>query len=296
MDQAEHGLTMIVPAFNEEEGIGHTLDLLLQTLPGMGIPFEIIVVDDGSRDGTAEAAAKREGVRVISHPVNIGYGNALKTGILNARYDWIGIIDADASYPVERIPDLAAEMAKGFDMVIGKRENISDLDRPFKRAMRRIYVGLVNIVTGARIEDPNSGLRIFRKELALEFFQFLCGAFSFTTSLTVLSMEKPAFLKFVPVTYLPRKGTCKVAHFRDSLRTLQLIMQGVGYYNPVKVFVFLAMLMIFTVGFPAMLLALFNMHTLSAYYMIFGCTVALMFSIGVLGDIVRISAMRKRGG
>lgn len=123
----------------------------------------------------------------------------------------------------------------------------------------------------------------------MEFIQFLCGGFSFTTSLTILAAEKPCFMTYVPIRYEDRKGKSKVRHFRDSLRTLQLIVQGVTYYNPIKFFIIMAMFMIAFIGFPAMLLAVFRMYTLSAYYMLFGCVVSLLVAIGVLGDIVRIS-------
>lgn len=291
------GLSMVIPAYNEESGIAQSLDMLLTTLAGIDLPWEVIVVNDGSRDNTVEIVASRyPQVRLVSHPVNIGYGNALKTGIKCATYDWIGICDADGSYPTTELPRLLAEMDKGFDMVTGYRDNLSEHDRWFKRRMRRIYIKSICFLTGMNIPDPNSGLRVFTRALVLEFFDFLCGGFSFTTSLTVLSAEKPCFLKYIPITYNSRKGHSKVAHLRDSVRTLQLIIQGITYYNPIKFFIILAALMVPLVAFPAMVLAVFRMYTLSAYYMLFGCVVAILVAIGVLGDIVRISAnkLKKR--
>ena len=286
----ERGLSMIIPAYNEEDGIAHSLDMLLATLAELDIPWEVIVVNDGSRDATPRIIAEQyPSVRLLSHPVNIGYGNALKTGILEARYSWIGLSDADGSYPTTEIPRLLAEMRKGFDMVVGYRENVAEHDRWFKRWMRRIYVKSISFLTGDKIPDPNSGLRIFTKSLVMEFFDFLCGGFSFTTSLTVLAAEKPCFIKFIPITYAYRKGRSKVQHLRDSMRTAQLIIQGITYYNPLKFFILLSIAMVMLVAFPAMVLALFRMFTLSAYYMLFGCVVALLLGLGVVGDIVRIS-------
>lgn len=293
MNDSACGISFVVPAYNEEGGIEGTLERLKSVLEALGRPYEIIVVNDGSRDRTPEVVSRIVGVRVVSHPINIGYGNALKTGILQARYEWIGIVDADGSYPVHELPRLVAEMEKGFDMVIARRENLADHDKWLKRLFRRAYIAIISLLTGSKALDPNSGFRLFRREVAEEYFDFLCGAFSFTTSLTVLALERPYFTTFVPVQYQDREGKSKVRHLRDGLRTLQLIAQGVTYYNPIKFFLILAVLLIFLVGFPAMVLAMFRMFTLSWYYMLFGCTVSLMLSIGVLGDIVRISMTRK---
>lgn len=292
--QPNPGLSMVIPAYNEEAGLAHSLDMLLATLATLDIEWEVIVVNDGSTDRTSQILSSYPQVRVASHPVNIGYGNSLKTGILLARYDWVGICDADGSYPTAELPRLLEEMEKGFDMVVGYRQNVAEHDRWFKRLMRRLYIATISFLTGDKIPDPNSGLRVFTKSLVIEFVHFLCGGFSFTTSLTVLAAEKPCFMKFIPITYSCRKGRSKVQHLRDSMRTVQLIIQGVTFYNPIKFFVIMTALMVGLVGFPAMLLAVFRLHTLSAYYMLFGCVVALLMGIGVLGDIVRISVAKLR--
>jgi len=293
MTHDKHGLSFIIPAYNEHANIAGTLRRTQQVLASLDIPTEIVLVDDGSTDGTPEAAQQVAGVKVISHPVNIGYGNALKTGIRAAHHGWVGIVDADGTYPIEDIPKLVDEMRKGFDMVIGLRTNVSEMDLPVKRGFRWVFKTIVKLFVGKNIHDPNSGLRVFKRELAVGLFPFLCGTFSFTTSLTILATGMSCFIKYVPVTYSPRGGKSKVRHIRDSLRTLQYIVQGITFFNPIKFFLILSVLMILFVCIPAMVLAVFWMHTLSLYYMIFGTTVVLLIGLGVLGDIVRISANQK---
>lgn len=288
MDRQEHGLSILIPAYNEQGGIRRTLEELLQVLGSLNRPFEIIVINDGSRDDTI-AQATMPGVRVISHPTNVGYGNALKTGIINARHDWVGIIDADGTYPCEDLGRLLEQMDKGFNMVIGERVNIHEHDKPFKRLMRRIYKASIRSLAGNNIRDANSGFRIFEKRVALEFLDFLCGTFSFTTGLTILAFEKPYFVGYVPIEYRDRVGKSHVRHVRDSIRTIQLIVQGITYYNPLKFFVLLTLAMVIFVGFPAMCMALLHMFTLSSYYMIFGCTASILLGLGLLGDIVRVT-------
>jgi len=285
----KHGISYIVPAFNEEFGILDTIDRLHNTLKMLNIPYEIIVVNDGSQDKTKEIAERCNNIVLINHPVNIGYGNSLKSGIQNARYDWIGIIDADGSYPIEEIPNFVKEMNNGFDMVIGARKNTGKIDKLIKKLFRWIFKNIIMIVIKNNIEDANSGFRMFKRNLAMNFFPFLCGTFSFTTSLTILAMGKACFVKYIPINYHPRKGSSKVRHLRDSLQTLQYIVQGITFFNPIKFFAILSFCMILAVCIPAMIFALFRMHTLSLYYMVFGTTVTLLIALGVLGDIIRIS-------
>ncbi len=287
------GISYVMPAYNEEQGISNALQRLISTLAGLNMPYEIIVVNDGSCDRTKELVEQFKNVKLISHPVNTGYGNALKTGIRNAQYEWIGIVDADGSYPIEDIPRLIGEMQNGFDMVIGTRMNTGELDKFLKKIFRRIFKTILKLVIKTSIEDANSGFRVFRRELAIDLFPFLCGTFSFTTSLTILAMGKACFVKYIPIQYHPRKGTSKVHHLRDSMRTVQYIVQGITFFNPIKFFILLSFGMILVVCIPAMFLALFRMHTLSLYYMIFGTTVTLLMALGVLADVIRISSGRR---
>ncbi|MDL2279352.1 glycosyltransferase family 2 protein [Desulfovibrio sp. OttesenSCG-928-G11] len=290
MGQKIQGISFIIPAYNEEKGIRTTLARLRDVLCGLGVPYEILVVNDGSRDATASIVRSLPGITLLNHPTNIGYGNALKSGMLYAKYDWIGIVDADESYPVHEIPKLVAALEEGFDMAVAARENLHEHDSFFKGIARSCYRKLISLLSGAPIQDPNSGLRIFSRRIGHEFFPFLCGRFSFTTSLSILAVMKPYFVKFVPVQYQYRAGLSHVRHFKDSLVTLHMIMQGVCYYNPVKFFFYFALLSVFGIGIPAMLLAMFRMPTLSLYFLIFSCAMSLLLGIGFLSDIVRVSA------
>ena len=114
-----HGYSVVIPALNEGDAVGDVVRRVRAVMASTGEPHEIVVVDDGSTDNTAEEA-RAAGAVVIQHPLNAGYGAGLKTGIANARFDRIVITDADGTYPVDRIPDLIA-YADRFDMVVGAR-------------------------------------------------------------------------------------------------------------------------------------------------------------------------------
>jgi len=229
-----NGLSLIIPALNEAEGLRRVLGALEGLRPTLPIPVEVIVVDDGSSDRTAEVASTAR-VVVIKNPVNLGYGASLKRGLSRATHEWIGIIDADGSYDVGELGKLLAR-ADSYDMVIGARRGKVYRGTFLKYPMRVVFHWLCTYVTGVKVPDVNSGFRLFRKELALQHVRVLCQGFSFTTSLTMLCLLEGKLVGFVPITYSQRIGTSKVRLFRDTLRSSQILLEVVLLYNPLKAF------------------------------------------------------------
>jgi glycosyltransferase involved in cell wall biosynthesis len=227
-------LSLVIPAYNEEAAIGDIVSRAKAVLPRCAILWEIIVVSDCSTDTTAAVAASA-GAQVIEHPLNKGYGNALKTGISSARFQTVAIIDGDGSYAPEDLAELARR-AVHFDMVVGQRSGAHFSGGLFKRAGRWLQRFLVEFTTGTRIPDVNSGLRIFPRDAALSFFDTLCGGFSFTTSITLAMLMCGYTTVFVPVRYTVRVGTSHVDYFRDTLRSLQIITHAILKFNPIKAF------------------------------------------------------------
>ena len=235
-------LSVIIPALNEEDGIVGVLKHLNKTLSLLcGHAFEIIVVDDGSSDATA-IMAEQNGAKVIRHPVNIGYGNALKTGILHAQYENICITDADGTYPIESIPMLWEEYQKGFDLVVGARTGEHYRESILKNPARIAFNWLAEYVAGRHIPDINSGLRLFKRERVLPFLNDLCGTFSFTTSMTLIFFRQSFFVQYIPIPYYTRQGKSKVKIVRDTLRSGQILVQTILTYNPLKLFILFTIL------------------------------------------------------
>jgi len=145
------------------------------------------------------------------------------------------IIDADGTYDVNSIPVLAADLDE-YDMVVGARQGDAYRSSLAKFAARRVFRFLVEYASGRSIPDINSGLRAFRKEAVMQFFDTTSNSFSFTTTITLAVMLNGYFVKYVPVSYFNRVGKSKINHFRDTLRALQLIVQAILYYNPLKLF------------------------------------------------------------
>lgn len=232
-------LSVLVPAFNEAAVIAETVRRIRDTMDQTGVVYELLVIDDGSTDDTA-ARAEAEGVQVIRHPSNGGYGRALKTGMRHARYDWCAIVDADGSYPIERLPTLLSYVPR-FDMVVGARRGQHYWGSAGKRVTRLLLLRLVNFVVGVKVPDANSGMRIFRKDVALAHARRISSGFSFTTTLTLAMLLDEHFVHYEPIDYFARVGKSKVKMGRDSLRMLQIVTQAILYYNPVKIFLPIAM-------------------------------------------------------
>ncbi len=234
-------ISVVVPALNEEKGIGVTVQLVSKTLSEAGYQqYEIIVVDDGSRDRTA-ALAIASGAKVVPHLHNLGYGRSLKDGILAAKFDTIAIVDADGTYPIELLPAFVKEYERGFDLIVGKRQGANYHESWLKRPLRAVLKFLVEFTTGQAIPDINSGMRIFSRRTIIPYFDQMCNTFSFTTSQTLAYMLTGKFIGYLPIDYHTRIGEKKVKLFRDSLRTLQYIVQSVLYYNPFKLFLLIAL-------------------------------------------------------
>jgi polyisoprenyl-phosphate glycosyltransferase len=245
-------ISVVVPALNEEGAIAATVVALRQTLESAALtPFEVIVVDDGSSDATGRLAAEA-GARVISHPHNVGYGRSLKDGILAARYDTIVITDADGTYPIDQVPRLVAEYQRGFDMVVGARHGEHYRESIVKAPLRRVLQGIVEFTANRRIPDINSGLRVFSRATVSRHFTHLCDTFSFTTSMTLAYMMNSRFVHYVPIEYHERAGETKVRLLRDSMRTMQYIIEAATYFNPLKIFSLFAFVCL---GFAALSVA-----------------------------------------
>ena len=225
-------MSIVVPAYNEEEGIPTTLADIKAAMSLQSMEYEIIVVDDGSTDGTAEVIRQHRDVRLVQHHTNRGYGAALKTGIRQAAHDWIAIIDADGTYPAQALPLLLADL-DSFDMVVGARTSaeLPALRRPAKWCLAR----LAEYLAESKIPDLNSGMRIFRRDVALSYFNILPSAFSFTITITIAFLSDHYLVKFVPIPYQGREGKSKIRPIQDTLNFIQLILRTVMYFNPLKV-------------------------------------------------------------
>ena len=224
------GYTIVVPAFNEESGLPTVLAELGHLCPDA----EIVVVDDGSTDGTGRVAREFP-VTVISHPGNRGYGAALKTGIVHAKHDLIVFFDADGQHDPAHIRPMLDALATA-DLVIGERKTYTRRSA-LHWLGRRFLTRFIHFLTRLDLRDINCGLRAARRDLIQRYLNLLPDGFSFSTTSTVVFAKFGHRLTFVPVEVRRRIGTSSVRLLRDGYNTLLLVIRLVALFDSLRVFV-----------------------------------------------------------
>jgi glycosyltransferase involved in cell wall biosynthesis len=281
-------VSILIPAYNEAACIQETIDSVRKIMDETCIPYEIIVINDGSADETAERAGAA-GVTVLNHPANGGYGLSLKTGIRRAKYDWCAIIDADATYPVKQLPELLSYIPD-FDMVVGARTGKFYQGSRWKQLGRTLLSLGVDYVVGQHIPDVNSGMRVFRKEIALAHARRISAGFSFTTTITLAMFLEHHFVRYVPIEYYPRIGKSKVKMGKDALRMMQIVSSAFLYYNPLKLFLFLCFLTAFAGLIFAVILALVaSIQAGLEVLALFAVATLLIGALGFLAEAMRLN-------
>jgi hypothetical protein len=232
-------LSIIIPALNEEEGIATILERVLSIRPVLeegGTRLELVVVDDGSRDRTAEIVARYPEAVLIQHPANHGYGAALKTGFAGSHGGWLAFLDADGTYPPEHFPgllDVAREY--GADLVIGSRMTGTESQMPLSRRVgNRLFAMLVSLIGNHRVSDSASGMRVIRRE-ALPRLYPLPDGLNFTPVMSTRAILEGLRMVEVPIPYAERVGRSKLTILGDGTRFLQSIIWTALDYNPVRI-------------------------------------------------------------
>jgi hypothetical protein len=232
-------LSVIIPAFNEEDGIVTIMQRVMTAGPALakiGVPcLELIIVDDGSRDRTAEIVKTFPGVRLVQHLHNKGYGAALKTGFQAATGELLAFLDADGTYPPENFPVLCQEMINGADVVVGSRRSGASSEMPVVRRFGNfIWSSLLTIIAGQRVYDPASGMRVFRRDV-LECLYPLPDGLNFTPVMSTRCAHEGIKVVEVAIPYKERIGRSKLSVVRDGVNFLQTILWTALTYNPVRI-------------------------------------------------------------
>lgn len=274
-------LSLVIPAYNEEGGIGAVLEEAKSTLDNLEIGYEIIVVDDCSTDATAAIAADA-GASVIRNVQNGGYGYSLMSGIRKARFPTIAMLDADGSYPVSELPRLLDEYRRGVAMVVGQRQGTYYTTSLRMRLLRWIFRRLAEFIVGRSVPDVNSGMRVFDKAAVLPLFPHMSNGFSFTTSITLLFIMQALPVSYIPVPYRKRKGSSKVHYFHDALRALQIVAGITARLNPVKLFLLGAALNVVVMA-PFLILFYFMGHFAIPAAIVLQCSV-LLTGLGLVSE------------
>jgi glycosyltransferase involved in cell wall biosynthesis len=232
-------LSIVIPAYNEEDGIAAIVERVLAIepmLPKVGVDsLECIVVDDGSKDKTAEIVRSYTKVRLICQQ-NKGYGGALKTGFQAARGELLGFLDADSTYPPEYFPQMCKIALDGADLVIGSRMAGEKSEMPLVRRVGNfIFANLLSLVAGVRISDSASGQRIIRREVLPSLYP-LPDTLDFTPAMSTRALHENLKMVEMAIPYKERSGRSKLSVVKDGMRFFKSIVWTALTYNPVRIF------------------------------------------------------------
>lgn len=226
--------SIIIPAYNEALSIKMILEKLNDLIEA---DDEVLVIDDGSTDGTA-MVAREAGAVVLSHPYNIGNGAAIKTGIRAAKGDIIITMDADGQHDPADIPRLLEHIDR-YDMVVGARESVSRFEfrvLSLRDVANRVYNLLASYVTGRKVEDLTSGFRVIRADVAKRYIYLLPNGFSYPTTITLSLMKSGHSVRYIPIKSVKRIGRSKIKPIRDGVKFLSIILKIATLFSPFKIF------------------------------------------------------------
>jgi glycosyltransferase involved in cell wall biosynthesis len=234
-DDGSVDVSIVLPVFNEAGHLDDEIERIRKTMDDSRYSYEILVVDDGSTDGSSERLQRIDGIRLLQFATNRGSGSARKYGTQAARGTVVVWTDVDMTYPNDTIPELVGQM-EGFDQVVGARTSeegtIKLLRGPAKWVIRR----LASYLTGVRIPDLNSGFRAFRREVSLPYLHLLPRGFSCVTTLTMSFLSNGYSIRYVPIDYAARAGESKFHWWKDTKRYLIQVVRMTLMWEPMRVF------------------------------------------------------------
>jgi len=279
--------SFIVPVYNEEKAAPEAIRGLKNFLEKLGdVEFEIIVVNDGSTDKTAEFLSQIYGIQLINHPYNKGYGASLKTGVKNAKFDWVFFFDGDGQARPEEIPKIL-EFINDYDTIVGNR-----LDKKasfFRKPGRAFLHWLANYLADQKIPDLNCGFRAVKKAKVEEFWHLLPDSFSLTTTLTLAFLKSGLDIKYVPIEVNKRAGGKSAVKIKHAVRTFFLILRTIVLFSPLRVFMPVVLLLWTLLG-VSLIYDIYHIHITNTTVALFTSSL-IIFLFGLLAD--QISAIRR---
>ena len=228
-------VSIVLPVFNEQGHLEEELERIRKAMDGSAYSYEIIVVDDGSTDGSGALLRDLEGIRLIQFATNRGSGSARKYGTQAAVGRVVVWTDVDMTYPNDTIPELV-ERLEGYDQVVGARTSEEGTVKLLRRPAKWLIRKLAGYLSGTHIPDLNSGFRAFRREVGAQFLHLLPTGFSCVTTLTMTFLANGYSVAYFPIPYAARAGTSKFHWWSDTRRYLLQVVRMILSYAPLRVF------------------------------------------------------------
>ena len=234
-------ISVILPAFNEQDHVVAEVDRICGALDASEFSYEVLAIDDASTDATLErlrgAEQRFEHVKVVAFRRNGGSGTARKIGTQMARGEIVVWTDADMTYPNERIPELVRFLHDdpSYDQIVGARTSEEGSHKLLRVPAKWLIRKVAERLTNQRIPDLNSGLRAFRRSVALPYLSLLPPGFSCVTTITLSFLSNQHDIKYVSIDYAKRAGSSKFHFVKDAYRYILQVLRMVMYFEPLKV-------------------------------------------------------------
>jgi len=234
-------VTIVLPCYNEQGHVALEVERICAAMDSSGYSYELLAFDDASTDETLlrlqEIAPQFPQMRIVHFDRNGGSGTVRRIGTQQARGEIVVWTDADMSYPNERIPELVQTLEKDhmLDQVVGARTSEQGTHKVFRVPAKWFIRKIAEMLTNASIPDLNSGLRAFRRQVALPYLRLLPPGFSCVTTITLAFLCNQHDVRYVPIEYAKRSGTSKFRFFKDAYRYILQVLRMVMYFNPLKV-------------------------------------------------------------
>lgn len=282
---SELDVSVVLPVYNEKGHLRQEIDRIRQALDSSPYSYEIVVVDDGSTDGSVDELRQIEGIRLIEFTRNRGSGSARKAGTAAARGDVVVWTDVDMTYPNDEIPRLVKEL-EGHDQVVGARTTEQGHTKFLRVPAKWLIRKLAQYLTQTHIPDLNSGFRAFRRDVVTQFLHRLPTGFSCVTTMTMTFLANGYSVNYIDIEYAERAGSSKFHPWLDTKRYVTQVVRMVLSYEPLRVF--------FPVGFFLLFAGLGKLaydwssrdFSLAANTLLILFAASQVIAIGLLADLV----------
>jgi glycosyltransferase involved in cell wall biosynthesis len=285
--EGQHGqveISVVLPCYNEEDAIGLVIDDVKRVMDETEYEYELLVVDDASTDRTADIAEAKGG-RLIRRAVNGGSGAARKTGIRHARGDIIVMLDADGTYAAADIPRMLSYFPQ-YDQVNGARTSEQGTLKLLRTPAKWFIRQLARDLTGVNIPDLNTGLKAFKREIMKKYLWAIPDGFSCVSTMTLAFLCNGYAVKWIPIEYHPRIGRSKFHPLKDTYNYILTVIRIVMYFDPLRVFLPLSLLLLVFGIIKTFVDLLFIVHKMQLSDIVIIMTAILVGVVGLLADLI----------